>query len=227
MRFFNAAMNMAIKAKAGAKAEWMLYQSAGIEVDSTELYNKHLGFQMDTFHKALEICETLQASVCDKLNSFVVTISPKHTVVITDFAVVCMKFAQSKMFTHYAFAFEQKGETEDQLGMHMHCHFVVATTYAKSHVLKKCFSLFESMCDPSGIQVDKASRPEAFVNTYLLKHEGREGSSNAKTLTKDTDAQWRSLNNLQTLYVSDGAYDQFNIQRSMLTSPSTSTITEC
>lgn len=205
MKFFNAAMNMVIKAKANAKSEWLLYKGAGIDVDAHELYNKHLGNQMDTFDKALQLCETLQQRLPASNNCFVITIAPKHDIDVIDFVTLCHKFATSTMFIGYVYAFEQKGKSIEDMGSHPHCHFVVSTTYAKSHILRKVRDKFECFCGESGMQVDKAKRPNEFISKYLLEHTGREDSDDAKSLTLGTDTLWRTQLNLQPLYTSINA----------------------
>lgn len=210
MKFFNAAMNMAIQAKKEAKKTWLLHKGAGLNVDYKELYDLEVANQMDTFAKALAICDDMQ-KIVGVDNYFAITIAPIHSCDFVDFYTLCEKFVTSKMFLHYVYAFEQKGTTLETLGQHAHCHFVVATTYAKSHVLKRCHTIFDAVCGNSGIQVDKAKRPEAFINKYLIEHTGREDTSDPKSATTQMDTLWRANLNLNPIYLSPNANEIWNI----------------
>lgn len=211
MRFFNAAMNMAIKAKAKARKDYHFFTNMGVECDYEKLYNGAIADQMDTFDKALQICEQMQQRVPASCNAFVVTVAPRHDVEFVDFFTISQKFARSSMFVAYAYAFEQKGTNLDTIGEHAHCHFVIATTYSKSHVLRRVRELFGQMCGESGMQVDKSKTPENFLQKYLIEHVGREDSEDAKSLTTSTDALWREQMNLLPLYTSENASTMWNL----------------
>lgn len=205
MRFFNAAMNMAIKAKAKARKDHNFFASQGIECDYEQLLNANLKEQLDTFDIALKLCDEMSQRVPTDTNSFVITIAPKHDVDVIDFITLCHKFAASNMFIAYAYAFEQKGSSLETIGSHPHCHFVVATTYAKSHILKRVRDKFKDICGESGMQVDKSKTPSQFITKYLIEHVGREDTPDAKSLTSGTDMLWRTQMNLLPLYTSDNA----------------------
>lgn len=211
MKFFNAAMNVAIQAKKNARKTWLQHQAAGTDVDYNTLYDLEVASQMDTFAKALTICENMK-NIVGVENHFTVTICPVHTCDFIDFFSLCDKFTSSKMFLHYAYAFEQKGVSLDTLGHHAHCHFVVVTTYSKSHVLKRCHTVFDDICGNAGIQVDKSTRSEAFINKYLIEHVGRENTNDAKSATLQMDTLWRSNMNLLPIYLSPNANDIWDIR---------------
>lgn len=210
MKFFNAAMNMAIKAKAKARKDYNYFTQRGIECDYQKMFECQLKDQLETFDTALKLCEEMSQRAPAQVNSFVLTIAPKHDVDVIDFITLVHKFAKSSMFIAYAYAFEQKGTTLDTIGTHPHCHIVVATTYCKSHILRRVRDKFECMCDEGGMQVDKSKTPSQFITNYLIAHIGREDKPDAKSLTSGTDSLWRTQMNLIPLYTSDNATEIWN-----------------
>lgn len=131
---------------------------------------------------------------CD---TFMVTIRPAADADWPAFRDQAHKWARSKVWEERVYAFEQKGTSDDTLGVGFHVHIVGRSKLPKAQVLQRCHNAFQHFAAKAAIQVDFARTPHLAVQRYLLAHASDDGH---KEITAEWDARWRARESLDAAY---------------------------
>lgn len=157
-----------------------------------------LGIQLMLKYKEIAADEGLIDYTPVKKTWFI-TIRPKTSEIsFVDFKEKVFKFIARKCFTNYSLSFEQKGTSDDTLGVGFHVHIIAEMKQrSKGEVLRDTVSTFKDCTATHCIQVDVCKNPESLKEGYLLAYESDDGH---KIVTKEWDAKWRSQVGLASIY---------------------------
>lgn len=162
--------------------------------------NCRLGIQLMLKYKEIAIEEGLTKS--DKLKqTFFITIRPNSNEVnFITFHNDIAKFVDRKCFNNFTLTFEQKGESENELGKGFHAHIIANMKQrSKTEVLRDTISTFKKYTNTNCIQVDIIKDEENYQRTikYIKDYESDDGH---KASTKEWDALWREKESLKEYY---------------------------
>ena len=124
------------------------------------------------------------------------------------------KYTNSKMFSSYIYAIEQREKTFDPsknyVGQHVHLLLLRHHTYCHSQVVRNSKNTWKHWCDTENSAVFNLHKcPMEFVQDkidYILGKKTAEGKDE-KVLV---DNQWRKKNNLEKFYQSEDNYFSSN-----------------
>lgn len=164
-----------------------------------------LGKLPEKFQKLQDEIEALRNEVKaqSRRDLIFLTVNPKPDVDLEAFKAEVEAIAKRKMFVSGHWCFEQRGQTEDEIGKGVHAHFAMIrdSTYKPSKIAK---ILSESLLKKGIIghakHVDVRQYPVKFLPDKLAYMEGKkwdEGKEPAVKLNK----QWRVQNDLKNIYV--------------------------
>lgn len=134
---------------------------------------------------------------------YFITVRPDtKKITFTDFYNDVRKFVERKCFIDYKLSFEQKGMSAETLGEGFHVHIVAALKQrSKGEVLRDTQNTFKRYTAPNCIEVLTTKNPAELVENYLVNYHSDDGH---KAPTKEWDAQWRTRENLDSLYSNPG-----------------------
>jgi len=111
-------------------------------------------------------------------------------------------FTQSSIFSAAVWSFEQKGETDNDLGKGFHAHVVVRLQPGRynSHIIRalKQTGILGAMCGDAGCQIDTAKTPHQLIQGYLLDYVSP--ADEHKETTRESDAKWRTREGIMPIY---------------------------
>lgn len=189
--------------------EARLWTEAGLDCEAAR--SKAEATVMARMDRQMEVAYMLQQRMkdtktrlgLDVKSKYFVTVRPDASKVTFDaFKDIAFKFAGRKCMTAYELVFEQKGVTEDTLGVGFHVHMIVDTTMrSKAELLRAACSTFGFCTAANCVQVDtlRGDADVARVRSYIRDHESADGH---KEITRKWDALWRESLELRPLYES-------------------------
>ena len=132
---------------------------------------------------------------------YFITINPKPEIKLSDFVSKIESITEWKIFKKGYYVFEQRGETEDELGKLPHCHILLEKyTIEFARLLTRLETSFKKYCNPpykNTINVKTKIKEHALetLDEYMA------GAKQNDKLDKCfLDRMWRSKNNLKDIY---------------------------
>lgn len=111
-------------------------------------------------------------------------------------------FVTSSLFSATVWSFEQKGETDADLGKGFHAHIVARPQPGRynSHILRglRQAGILGEMCGDAGCHIDTAKTPAQLIQGYLLDYVAP--ADDHKDATREWDMRWRARENLLQIY---------------------------
>lgn len=107
-------------------------------------------------------------------------------------------FVNRKIIKDIKWVYEQKGCSEETLGIGFHVHAILKT-YINSpkNLEREMFGTFGSFCGRAGVNAKKSFNHEEMFKNYCGNHVSEDGH---KAVTKEWDRIWRSRNGLKDFY---------------------------
>lgn len=163
-------------------------------------YNTILHTEYDRFNEYLEVSKKLHDMYKDFISpvrqSYFITFRPDcNKCSFNEFACKVEEFLKRKCFIHYTYSYEQKGTSEETLGIGFHCHIVAEMKQrSKTEVIRDIMSSWKKWIDEGKIasnciQVDITKNPDELVKTYMIEYTSDDGH---KEVTKEWDDKWRT-----------------------------------
>jgi len=138
----------------------------------------------------------------NKTKYIFLTINPNPNITLMEF-IRCMEKLMSKQWmTRYLYVFEQRGETEADVGKGFHFHAIIEKPTNKSyqHMMRELASSANKMCDTSNFHFYNVKNiSEEEKNRKVEYITGRKADI-AKHLKQDMDIIFRTKNNLLSYY---------------------------
>lgn len=132
-------------------------------------------------------------------NWYFISVRPKPSVTFDEFYKVTYKYVTRAFMISYKCSFEQKSETGNGDGFHV--HIVCDTKHrSKSECLRDTISSFRKVCEENCIDVQTTRNPDDIVNNYLLNYKS---DDEHKAPTQEGDRIWRERLGLANLYDND------------------------
>ncbi len=132
-----------------------------------------------------------------------ITINPKPNVKLEHFRDTCIKFSQRKMFSKTWLVFEQRGNTEEELGKGFHAHVECRRNldYKPSQISRNTENTFKNMVDIKVIKnvLTIQHHGEDFHKDKLEYIEGVK-TGEGKDEKQIMDVKFREKNNLNVCY---------------------------
>lgn len=130
-----------------------------------------------------------------------ITINPRDGVKFQDFNNLVLKSIKKKWISSYLYSFEQRGETEDDVGWRPHCHIIL---YRKGkiycEIVREFKSCFKKICNVENIHClnFKVIKDGTFyqVVNYVVGWKKDEG----KHVKQIIDKRWRSIYDIKDYY---------------------------
>ena len=131
-----------------------------------------------------------------------VTISPKTSVHLEEFTKTVEKLVKRQMFSAYAYAFEQRASTPEEVGKGFHVHILLRRnlSYKPSKIKKNMANTCKGLCDTNDNRVFNVQ----FIGTEFARDKmeyirgGKTGDG--KDQKMDMDIIFREKNNMPSLY---------------------------
>lgn len=182
--------------------------AAALGTSLTEAYDKGYELAITTsrneFREIIAIATLLhedykEVSQLSPINYYFITIRPDEKLIDFDsFYTLVKKFINRACFIDYTLSFEQKGITDETLGVGFHCHIVANMTQrSRKEALRDTQSTFKSCTAPNCIDVKTTRNPKELVENYMIAYESDDGH---KIVTKTWDEKWRESKGLQNTY---------------------------
>lgn len=190
-------------------AERMNLPDEEIKAMAETAYNRELQSQVKEFIEVCKIAKLLHEEYVKELgvqthNWYFITIRPDDRVcTFEEFYDFCRKFASRKCHIQFTLTFEQKGETEEDIGKGFHFHMVTNMTQtSQPEVLRDVKSTFNKLIQSKKlaencIKIKTTRNPDEIIEKYLTDYESVDDH---KMKTKEIDKLWRQRLNLETTY---------------------------
>lgn len=134
-----------------------------------------------------------------KANSFHLTLCPPDDDIDDLFDTVKLLLEKRMWITNFKYAFEQRSETEEEMGRGLHCHMYFEADKPQSHVLREIKSIIPKMV----IKLQKITRgTEHQVINYILGQK-----EDQKTRKTEIDKIWREAEGILPYYDIRNPYD--------------------
>jgi len=131
-----------------------------------------------------------------------ITINPNAQITLLDFINKVDKMMGKKWITNYLYVYEQRGETEAELGKGFHFHCILEKPKGKpySHMIRELSNSANSVCDTSNFHFfNIKSISEEECQRKIIYITGRKADE-AKHLKQQMDIVWRQKHNLLSFY---------------------------
>jgi len=131
-----------------------------------------------------------------------ITINPNAFITILDFINKITKMMSKKWITNYLYVYEQRGETEAELGKGFHFHCILEKPKNKpySHMIRELSNSANTVCDSSNFHFfNVKSISEEECQRKIIYITGRKADE-AKHKKQDMDILWRKNLNLLSFY---------------------------
>jgi len=143
-----------------------------------------------------------QQEISENSKYIFITINPNSQITLLDFINKMTKMMSKKWITNYLYVYEQRGETEAELGkgFHFHCILEKPKTKAYAHMIRELSNSANSVCDTSNFHFfNIKSISEEECQRKIIYITGRK-ADDAKHLKQDMDILWRQKSNLLSFY---------------------------
>jgi len=140
----------------------------------------------------------------DKLKNYwyLITIAPdKDKWILPTFIQKVKELCERKVFLEWEYCFEQKGETELDIGLNYHSHIVCESKYLAMNILEKMKNLLPNCVIKIGNDKCKYLKFESDV-TFAKNYIRGDKHKKSKEAAVLMDSVWRIKNNLHNLYQS-------------------------
>ena len=131
-----------------------------------------------------------------------ITINPNAQITLLDFINKINKMMSKKWITNYLYVYEQRGETEAELGkgFHFHCILEKPKTKAYSHMIAELSNSANSVCDTSNFHFFNIKSISEEEKKIKIAYITATKADPAKYLKQQMDVIWREKNNLKKYY---------------------------
>jgi len=131
-----------------------------------------------------------------------ITINPNMHISLLEFINKINKLMSKKWIQNYLYVYEQRGETEADLGKGFHFHAIIEKPKTKkySEMIRELSNSANSLCDTSNFHffnIKSISEEECHRKIQYIT--GRK-ADDAKHLKQDMDIVWRQNNNIKSFY---------------------------
>jgi len=130
-----------------------------------------------------------------------ITINPNSRIELLDFIKKIEKMMSKKWITNYLYVYEQRGETEDEMGKGFHYHGILEKpTKPYSHMIRELSNSMNSICDTSNFHffnIKSISEEECQRKIIYITAQKADVEKHKK---QDMDIVWRQKNNLKSFY---------------------------
>lgn len=172
----------------------------GIEydIDYYKLQDNIIYNQYQEKYKHLKKLEEIQ----ENSKYVFITINPNQYITILDFINKMTKMMAKKWITNYLYVYEQRGETEAELGKGFHFHCILEKPKNKPycHMIRELSNSANAVCDSSNFHFfNVKSISEEECQRKIIYITGRKADIE-KHLKQDMDIVWRQKNNLKSFY---------------------------
>lgn len=131
-----------------------------------------------------------------------ITINPNAQITLLDFINKVDKMMGKKWITNYLYVYEQRGETEAELGKGFHFHLILEKPKGKpySHMIRELSNSANSVCDTSNFHFfNIKSISEEECQRKIIYLTGAKADS-LKHKKQEMDIIWRQQQNLLSFY---------------------------
>lgn len=171
-------------------------------------YEQNLEQEYKNFDEYLRVAKLLHERFesFQPKQSYFITIRPNtDKCLFIDFKYKVESFMERACFLDYTYSFEQKGTSEEELGLGFHVHIITsARQRSKSEMLRDTLSSWNDWIKKEKIaenciDVCVTKNAQSLISNYLIEYKSDDGH---KEPTKQWDNLWRQRNNLLELYTS-------------------------
>ena len=138
----------------------------------------------------------------NKTKYIFLTINPNPNINLQEFISITTKLMSKPWITNYLYVYEQRGETEADIGKGFHFHAIIEKPTNKSyaHMMRELASSANKLCDTSNFHFYNVKNiSEEEKERKIVYTTGRKADT-AKHLKQDMDIIWRTNNNLLSMY---------------------------
>lgn len=167
-------------------------------------YEMNIKVERNEFKEILKIAAQLHEDYIEITGKstqqwYFITIRPDEKLInFEEFYNKVMKYTNRSCIIDCSTSFEQKGITDEDIGKGFHVHILANGKWrSKGECLRDTQSTFSSCTAANCIQVIPTKDPIKIKENYLLEYNSDDGH---KIITKDSDAKWRSQNNIENIY---------------------------
>lgn len=185
------------------------YDETTIKEKANEAYELEIECECKEFIEICKIAKKLHKLYKEEFgedvyNWYNISIRPnENKITFYEFYDYIRKLVERKCFIQFHLVFEQKGESDSDIGKGFHAHIVANMNQrSRGEVLRDIKSSMRKMIDngqiaENCIQVDTTRNPDDIIENYLTNYESIDGH---KEKTQHTDKIWREKMNLENYY---------------------------
>lgn len=143
-----------------------------------------------------------QEEIKQKTKYIFLTINPNPNINLQEFISITKKLMSKPWIQNYLYVYEQRGETEADIGKGFHFHTIIEKPSNKSyaHMMRELASSANKLCDTSNFHFYNVKNiSEEEKERKIVYITGRKADT-AKHLKQDMDIIWRKSNNLLSHY---------------------------
>lgn len=140
-----------------------------------------------------------------------ITVNPRDDVNFWSFYKKVNDVIKKKWITQYAYSFEQRGETDNDVGFRPHAHILL---YRKgksySEIVREFKSSFRKMCNVDNEHILNFKIVKMGTELQIVNYISGDKKDDWKLPKVVNDRKWREINNLQNVY-DNGLIDKLKL----------------